>query len=133
MSSKLKLNSNAGGSLGLIIDDTLATDEEFNISNGGIESGSNANGSWTKFPDGTLICYGDTATLDGNIGVVTFPQAFILAPLVTVTASHSNDAGYYPQLRNDATTTTVSYYRYRESGSTTDGFLSNWIAIGRWK
>lgn len=38
----------------VVLDDTAE--------NGGIESGSNANGNWTKFPDGTLIMTG-TVTL----------------------------------------------------------------------
>lgn len=40
--------------------------------NGGIESGSNANGDWTKFPDGTIIMniqvsYADINVTDGAI------------------------------------------------------------------
>lgn len=63
---------------------------------GGIESGDNANGSWTKFPDGTMICWHsweanifiDSAY--GNLFISsagapwTFPVQFTAAPVVTV-------------------------------------------------
>lgn len=49
-----------------------------------VESGSNANGSWTKFADGTMICHQNTAVAGINIPVngehrqgLTFPQPFV--------------------------------------------------------
>ena len=51
----IKIYGNGGGSVELVADPTLATDEVVEISNGhGIESGA----GYTKFPDGTLMCYG---------------------------------------------------------------------------
>lgn len=76
MSSKLKLNSQSGGSVSLTVDDTLTTDEEVNLSElDTVESGSNANGNWVKFPDGTLMQYRITS-ITGSKDVY-FPISFI--------------------------------------------------------
>jgi hypothetical protein len=50
-------------------------------------SGSNANGSWTKFPDGTMICtglvdYPPTALNTGGSVVWTYPQVFVSTPAI---------------------------------------------------
>lgn len=62
-----------------------------------IESGSNDNGSWIKYSDGTMICYKSTGWIDmnittswgslyeGNISVGNFPAVFIETPTISVT------------------------------------------------
>lgn len=62
-----------------------------------IESGSNDNGSWIKYSDGTMICYKSTGWIDmnittswgslyeGNISVGNFPAEFIETPTISVT------------------------------------------------
>lgn len=62
-----------------------------------IESGSNDNGSWIKYSDGTMICYKSTGEIDmnittswgslyeGNISVGNFPAVFIETPTISVT------------------------------------------------
>lgn len=62
-----------------------------------IESGSNDNGSWIKYGDGTMICYKSTGEIDmnittswgslyeGNISVGNFPAEFIETPTISVT------------------------------------------------
>ena len=62
-----------------------------------IESGSNDNGSWIKYSDGTMICYKSTGEIDmnvttswgslyeGNISVGNFPAEFIETPTISVT------------------------------------------------
>ena len=62
-----------------------------------IESGSNYNGSWIKYSDGTMICYKSTGEIDmnittswgslyeGNISVGNFPAEFIETPTISVT------------------------------------------------
>lgn len=68
-----------------------------NYINGIIENGSNSNGSWTKFADGTMICTLNIIVTDQAINtaygslfqgyrVWRYPQAFIERP--TVTCSH---------------------------------------------
>lgn len=60
-----------------------------------VESGSNANGNWVKWADGTMVCYhagatGDTATTPKTI---IFPQVFLGLPniqLAQVDASYSS-------------------------------------------
>lgn len=145
MSSKLKLKSTAGGSLSLIIDDALATDEEMNISDGGIVTVTNANGTAIKYPDGTMICHNKdllpaeitTDTLYGSIyatavgsNIKTFPVAFIDLPIVSCS----------PRLTSgrilgavDFLTTTTSF-DYMLSGSSSLGkAIPYYMAIGRWK
>ena len=62
-----------------------------------VESGSNDNGSWIKYSDGTMICYKSTGEIDmnittswgslyeGNISVGNFPAEFIETPTISVT------------------------------------------------
>lgn len=62
-----------------------------------IESGSNDNGSWIKYSNGTMICYKSTGWIDmnittswgslyeGNISVGNFPAEFIETPTISVT------------------------------------------------
>ena len=53
--------------------------EEFYKNNGIVESGSNANGSYVKFAEGTLICRGLVVVAgDANgAGTIVFPHPFI--------------------------------------------------------
>lgn len=62
-----------------------------------IESGSNDNGSWIKYSDGTMICYKSTGEIDmnittswgslyeGNLSLGNFPAEFIETPTISVT------------------------------------------------
>ena len=68
-----------------------------NAINSVVESGSNDNGSWIKYSDGTMICYKSTGEIDmnittpwgslyeGNISVGNFPAEFIETPTISVT------------------------------------------------
>ena len=88
-------NSNAIGTLS-----SLNTTNKSNLVgaiNSIVESGSNENGSWIKWVDGTMICYlsrGYSANedfgADGSIFLKdfdgwTFPKPFIVTPFVQVT------------------------------------------------
>lgn len=70
------------------------------------EHGSGAQGTFTRFPDGTLVCSAilrdagawDVAVASGFFRrgqplVWTFPAAFVSAPAVTATAIHGADVG----------------------------------------
>lgn len=62
-----------------------------------VESGSNDNGSWIKFSDGTMICYKSTGEIsmnittpwgslyEGNVSLGNFPAEFIETPKISVT------------------------------------------------
>ena len=68
-----------------------------NAINSVVESGSNDNGSWIKYSDGTMICYKSTGEIDmnittpwgslyeGNISVGNLPAEFIETPKIFVT------------------------------------------------
>ena len=68
-----------------------------NAINSVVESGSNDNGSWIKYSDGTMICYKSTGEIDmnittpwgslyeGNISVGNLPAEFIETPTIFVT------------------------------------------------
>jgi hypothetical protein len=140
MGAILKLKSLLGGSLNLKIDET-ATDDEFNITTGGIESGSNANGEYTKFPDGTLICTGKYSkttvfSASGNIfthadGVKqTFPIPFVgQLPKMSVEVYGSTAMWASARL-----TSLTDFEVVSMQGSSTNSTLEHsWMAIGRWK
>lgn len=73
-----------------------------NYINSIIESGSNENGSWIKWADGTMICYlnrgysaNEDFVADGSIFLKdfdgwTFPKPFIITPFVQVTNRSAN-------------------------------------------
>lgn len=104
-----------------------------------IESGSNENGFWIKFADGTLICIGDTTeVLTSEISesnfLVTYPIAFVNYPSVTI----SNVYSYYRDLILSVAVPTLSNFKvnwYKQSGTAAanSNIRVYWIAIGRWK
>lgn len=95
-----------------------------------IESGSNANGYYTKFSDGTLICYGNK-TISNYSVTINYPAIFIDTNYSLVTqfvrdeslGNYSNSQG----LNSLTTTSCVCYSAYKETATVL------WIAIGRWK
>lgn len=98
-------------------------------------SGSNANGSYCKMPDGTLICYGDKSNLSSG-GQIDFPVAFTEVPIINVTPVY-NDVGTARCIMSVAGFTKYIFkvYAYTFSGaeSTSNILRCHWIAIGRWK
>ena len=115
--------------------------------NGIIESGSNANGDYTKFADGTMICTGiksgSTSWSDwwgfakrspeGNEALsATFSQEFINNNVsLSLTPSHGNDIFSASYL--GITTTGFSYICYKPSGVSSTNYEIKYIATGRWK
>ncbi|WP_298187841.1 hypothetical protein [uncultured Pseudomonas sp.] len=97
-----------------------------------IERGSNANGSYVRYADGTQICAALTPSMSASttgVRTETFPAVFIATPFVVVTptgvaraaASEANDVLY------DATTTTCVIASGR--GVSTP---FTYMAFGRW-
>ena len=103
--------------------------------------GSNANGNYMKFADGTLICYGSslktaswTDTAYGNIWkdayafAVTFPMSFISNPTAVLGTGESAILELASKSKTGASFTIVK-------GERIEGFdlYIHWEAIGRWK
>lgn len=101
-----------------------------------VESGSNENGSWVKFSDGTMICYGSTsANANSDYYTLTFPCQFIDSNYsISITNIYSyssniiwntgalnpNNVILYPRIAGQATIPTVQT-------------MATYTVIGRWK
>jgi hypothetical protein len=105
-----------------------------------IERGSNANGEYVKFADGTLICTLTTTGTALAIGTSTnatltwtFPIAFIVSPdFVNVTGSPDADVDFYGHVYNGAVSTTTAQLVIR-NGTIAQNFTNpRYLAIGRW-
>ena len=100
-------------------------------------SGSNANGKYIKFDDGTMMCYLETrdvfGTLQGglNTSVWVYPASFISSPMVNVSAITENPAIFYEDVFLPTTLqTTIKLHLIGVRGSYMSCRL---FAIGRWK
>ena len=104
-----------------------------------IESGSNENGSYIKFADGTMICESlaqMTLTNDSQSGYfhILFPAEYISAPNIICTNSYH----YYPDIiwaTGEVTVNGVTLFWQKISGivganQTVD---CRYVAIGKWK
>ena len=115
--------------------------------NGIIESGSNANGEYIKYADGTMICtgvkYGNTTWEDwwgfckrspegDNMLFASFPQAFVNGNArVSITTSHGN--AVFSASYNSVQTDGFYFICYKPSSNTSTNYGIQYIAIGRWK
>ena len=108
-----------------------------------IEGGSNANGSWVKYADGTMICGQAKLHPKTSDGVVNydFPYAFSAAPTVTAQplsiASGSLAAAFISEVSRVSETLCGIKLMLVLSGGTftyTEGSIRmSYIAFGRWK
>ena len=99
---------------------------------GVIESGGNdTDGYYTKFPDGTLMCWDE---INGSSTTIlwTFPIAFVSNPICNATIKLAEDADYSVNLWS-VTTTNVTALRLINGSATSNGAPIHVIAIGRWK
>ncbi len=110
-----------------------------------IQSGSNANGSYIKYSDGTMICYGNYSFNSSNSDywgnfyrsenyTINFPQEFSTTPIVNVTPN-SDDGGISAVL-NTVSLNTFKMCQIKSKGINQNTDLSNsgqYVAIGRWK
>jgi hypothetical protein len=99
-----------------------------------IENGSNANGEFVKYADGTMICTGvvniiPVANTPTN-GTFTFPATFSANPL-SVAATYSNAAAITrpATITGTLSTTSVDISIIRSNTTATD---NNVVSIGRW-
>lgn len=110
-----------------------------------VESGSNANGTWIKFADGTLIQRGLTGTVVTNGSMVMggiygtavdgthpFPVAFYNSDYaISGNGSYWTDWGGWAAPYSTDSLTLFSSRAW--SGSPSATCKIQWIAIGRWK
>lgn len=106
-----------------------------------IESGSNANGNWTRFSDGTQICYFTGAALNDDVGLTvgdeyayswTYPASFQAKPILTAGVyfvSNQYDGGAI--LVANSISVTVGRVQYKPSK--TNRVHLGLTAIGRWR
>jgi hypothetical protein len=104
-----------------------------------LESGSNANGEYVKYADGTMICWNyalttqasstDTGSMFRTLSTATwtFPVAFLVAPVVTGQADNSARI----MAIELPTTTAVDFRQF--SATTSAGLIGvRLTAIGQW-
>lgn len=102
-----------------------------------ITSGSNENGKFIKYPDGTMICYGSVAAIAGTgiktISGITYPVPFV-GGTPDVNLTHRSISGKFADhYVLDPTTTTFGIVHQGVGGVDLTGTLFTWQAIGRWK
>lgn len=112
-----------------------------------VESGSNDNGSWIKYSDGTMICTKTTSIItpitspwgalyeSGDVILGQFPQAFISNPRVSVTNNSSSGAGALIEAVFEVTTTSAGkcWLCRGTSRDSQTPYVLDIIAIGKWK
>lgn len=103
-----------------------------------VESGSNADGEWTRWADGTQTSSfkdGVVGVTEGNPRVWTFPIAFIEEPKIMGSVLWSNAAATTRTLQTDdgAPTAVSVNYRVANADGSSNGAIGVLIAQGRWK
>lgn len=108
--------------------------------NGIVESGSNANGYYTKYADGTLICRYYIGPVDTNQGAgatkaVTFPYEFVDTNW-QVSLTMTNGQAYWSQVASsisDKDKTGFNFKSWNDGGGNNTGQYWDYVAIGKWK
>ncbi|MCI1736292.1 MAG: phage tail protein [Pseudomonas veronii] len=107
-----------------------------------MEQGSNANGGYTKFADGTMIC---TRTVDNTDTVSSaatgmfiggtftwiYPQAFYGAPVFAGSAKAPNAVSFL--CTNFSSASQASYFNVAAASQASRVYTTWMIAVGRWK
>lgn len=96
-----------------------------------IESGSNANGEYTKYANGTLICLGrQFGTASAAATVWTYPHAFDTSPAVVPCCT--SGATLRLMTTGSRGPTTVDIHSFDPAGLDTVSPAGDLIAIGNW-
>lgn len=99
------------------------------------QSGSNDNGNWIKFADGTMICYGNgSVSPSASYIIITYPETFSKTPNLQLTAKYF----FYADVCMTYKSLTTSHFEaYPQRASTGEAVGKtqefSWLAIGRWK
>ena len=131
---------------------TSSKDNLVTAINSVVESGSNNNGSWIKFADGTLICkftqiinvavtnaWG--SLYGGKFSVHDYPQEFIDIPEASITLVANNDGNYGGWIGNNGGTDDIrptkknigEFVMLRPTTTSNGIYKVQVIAIGKWK
>ncbi|ANA49271.1 hypothetical protein PMW_146 [Pseudomonas phage phiPMW] len=114
-----------------------------NVTGSVIERGSNAQGDYVKFADGTMICWGSytsgvlgiTGALVGGyasaVSTFAFPATFSAVPFLNATPTHLTCFGVINASTTTATQGAVQFLAVT-SQSTAIARRCNWVATGRW-
>lgn len=131
---------------------TSSKDNLVTAINSVVESGSNNNGSWIKFADGTMICrftqiinvavtnaWG--SLYGGKFSVHDYPQEFIDIPEASITLVANNDGNYGGWIGNNGGTDDIrptkknigEFVMLRPTTTSNGIYKVQVIAIGKWK
>jgi hypothetical protein len=101
----------------------------------GVMYGSNSNGFYFRFADGTQICWGVNVGAGPDPQTITYPAAFAWPPAVVVTPSDWPAAHISVDSQWGYGTTQQRFRKYYPDGSayTSTVYSFNYIAIGRWR
>ena len=98
-----------------------------------IEQGSNANGHYVRFADGTQICRGRVTTSASAGVAATFPAAFIDTAATHVATGVNTSAGVgILTTYTGITSTSVTMSAFFSSSNTRVATAAEYIATGRW-
>ena len=109
--------------------------------NGIVESGSNENGNWVKYADGTMICThsfnvnAETTTQNnifwsGWLSSKSYPVPFISTPIIHINLNK----GAWSGKENSGTSSATPRFCIFTAGSwSSTSFTVDYIAIGKWK
>lgn len=123
------------------ISNSLIDAKDYTDTKGITESGSNANGSYIKYDDGTMICYiykgfnlNITKQFEGvyyeNSGDILFPQEFISTPIINITARGLAGGGYsFYTIENNK----FSGFIWKTQSKSDANLWLMITAYGRWK
>ena len=92
-------------------------------------SGTNVNGNYAQFADGTLICWVSTTTSAAATKAITYPMAFISAPVCTVTVEATTPSIVTTQ---SPSVTGISINGWNMS-SARIAVACKIMAVGRWR
>ena len=111
-----------------------------------VESGSNDNGSWVKYSDGTMLCSGQIsqtltrATQRSDCGgyrtsgvTVNFPATFIETPQLSLLDTSSTDFSLGCRSSSVNTSYFNVFWYAINSNSSQLNYKADYVAIGRWK
>lgn len=97
-----------------------------------IETGSNANGNYIRWADGTQICTETSVTVAGGDTTWVFPAAFASTTrLVTFGAGRTSTNASFVSFR-PPTVTSVAHNHWANNGTRLSGLGIALCAIGRW-
>ena len=101
------------------------------------ESGENENGTWTKFPDGTMICRREIQLDFGTTGQENFdfPVTFEEYPLILTGIREGTYGPYVNFITNMVVGVDDKYSRWQVTKTKTSDVSRRIVlgAIGRWK